>query len=126
MKATIEQIGNGKPALGSRIRRFFEGLLTSRHVRFLESELIRVRAEKDSVIAQLREEKRELQVKIEKLELSVWPLASRAGAAFVQRQQPKDSPRPPLELPPTKFSEALAQHMKIIEQEEKSEAPKEN
>lgn len=37
----------------SRIRQFWDDLFTSRHVRFLEAELARVRAEKDAEIQRL-------------------------------------------------------------------------
>jgi preprotein translocase subunit SecF len=53
MKWNIQAVN--KP-LGMRIRAFFEDLFTSRHVKFLEAELVRVRAEKDAEIQQLRQE----------------------------------------------------------------------
>ena len=40
----------------SRIRQFFDDLFTSRHVRFLEAELARVRVEKDMQIQRLQNE----------------------------------------------------------------------
>jgi len=53
MKWNIQSVN--KP-LGIRIRAFFEDLFTSRHVKYLEAELVRVRAEKDAEIQQLRQE----------------------------------------------------------------------
>ena len=43
-------------SLASRIRQFWDDLFTSRHVRFLEAELARVRVEKDMQIQRLQNE----------------------------------------------------------------------
>lgn len=93
---------NPKP-LGQRIRSFFEQLLTSRHVRFLETELIRVRLEKDAVIKRLHDQQAFLQGKVDKLELAMWP------KAFLERKEVKAQTQQ-IDSQPASFAEALEQH----------------
>lgn len=100
--------------LGQRIRAFFEQLLISRHVRFLEAELVRVRLEKDALIRNLQEEKRVFMAKIDKLEQAMWP------KAFAER---KASPVQTVEIEsePRSFVEALEQHKRKLEEESKDD-----
>ena len=107
---------------GKAIRAFLEQLLISRHVRFLESEIIRTRLEKDAQIRTLQEEKVALQAKIEKLELAVWPLASRAGAIYAAPPKTTLGGNNTIKLPATTYAEALREHTEKLEQEEKPDA----
>ena len=93
---------NDNKPIGQRIRSFFEQLLTSRHVRFLEAELIRVRLEKDAVIKRLHEQQAFLQGKVDKLEMAMWP------KAFVERKEVQTQPE--IQREPASFAEALEQH----------------
>ena len=113
-------MGQMKP-LGQRIRAFLEQLLTSRHVRFLEAEIIRTRLEKDAQIRTLQEEKAALQAKIEKLELAIWPLSSRAGAIYAAPPRTTIQPEA-IKLAATTYAEALREHTEKLEQEEKPDA----
>jgi len=113
-------VGQMKP-LGQRIRAFLEQLLTSRHVRFLEAEIIRTRLEKDAQIRTLQEEKAALQAKIEKLELAIWPLSSRAGAIYAAPPRTTIQPEA-IKLAATTYAEALREHTEKLEQEEKPDA----
>jgi flagellar biosynthesis/type III secretory pathway chaperone len=107
--------------LGQRIRAFLEQLLTSRHVRFLESELIRVRMEKDAHIRTLTEEKAGLLAKIDKLELAIWPLSSRAGAVYAAPVKTLEQPQ--FKMPSANtYAEALREHTEKLEHEEKPDA----
>lgn len=103
--------------LGQRIRAFFEQLLTSRHVRFLEAEMIRIRLEKDAHIRTLTEEKLALCLKIEKLELSIWPLASRSGAIYAAPARVTTQSEP-LKIPASTFAQAMQEHVEKIQTEE--------
>ena len=102
---------------GKAIRAFLEQLLTSRHVRFLEAELIRARMEKDAHIRTLTEEKAALLAKIDKMELAVWPLSSRAGAVYAAppKIQQHDAT---IKMPASTYAEALREHTEKLEQEE--------
>jgi len=117
-------IGQTLKPLGQRIRAFLEQLLTSRHVRFLESEIIRTRLEKDAQIRTLQEEKSALQAKIEKLELAIWPLSSRAGAVYAHTSTNNMTinASSTIKLPATTYAEALREHTEKLEQEEKPDA----
>lgn len=92
---------NPKP-IGQRIRSFFEQLITSRHVRFLEAEIVRIRLEKDVVIKAYQDEKRALQAKVDRLEQAMWP------KAFADRKPVQ--PLEPIETAPVSFAEAVEQH----------------
>lgn len=102
---------NDKP-LGQRIRAFFEQLITSRHVRFLEAELIRVRCEKDAEIRRLLEDKISLNAKVEKLELALMPRAFQPKTTQVM---------PEIVSEPRSYQEALLQHNRAQEQESAKE-----
>ena len=83
----------------SRIRQFWDDLFTSRHVRFLEAELARVRAEKDAEIQRL--------------------------LAMPNRQTPKLFNEPPF-IPPAvrtinTYEAALAEHNRLMQEEELKE-----
>jgi hypothetical protein len=107
-----------KPGLA--IRAFLELLLTSRHVRFLEAELIRIRLEKDAQIRTLTEEKQTLLAKIDKLELAIWPLSSRAGAVYAAPPRIVNPPTD-LKMPATTYAQAVQEHIEKMEQEEAKE-----
>ena len=107
---------NEKP-LGHRIRSFFEQLLTSRHVRFLEAELIRVRLEKDSVIKGLKDQAAFLQAKVDRLELAIWP------KAFAERKAAPASDPIHIQTEPASFAEALEQHNRKLAEESKDDVP---
>jgi hypothetical protein len=109
-----------KPGLA--IRAFLEQLLTSRHVRFLEAELIRVRMEKDAHIRTLTEEKAGLLAKIDKLELAIWPLSSRAGAVYAAPGRNEQQKTVEFKVPANTYAEALREHTEKLEQEEKPDA----
>lgn len=109
--------------LGQRIRAFFEQLLTSRHVRFLESELIRIRLEKDAQLRTLQEEKQALLAKIDKLELAIWPLASRSGAIYAAKPHVGILP-PEVKMPATTYAQAMEEHIAHLDKTEQE--PKEN
>lgn len=109
-------------SLAKRIRKFFEDLFTSRHVRFIEAEMHRVRLEKDRQIEQLRSEKEQLQAKVEKLEVAMWSTSSKAGSAYASQDKP--AAKVVTDLPPSKYQQALTMHMKQLDKEE--QAVKEN
>ena len=97
-------LGNSQP-LAARIRQFFEQLFTSRHVKFLEAELVRTRADKDSQIQQLREEKRALE-------------------QFLGRPVPPAQIQPPMAIPQMplgKYETELQAHIAAMEQDEAKE-----
>jgi hypothetical protein len=127
LRAVVES--SARKPLGSRIRLFFEQLFTSRHVRFLENELIRVRVEKAEIIHSLQDEKKALQAKIEKLELAIWPSASRAGAAYAAQGKPRTEPVE-FEAQGGGYLAAVAEHMKaeakLEEEQAKQQKAKEN
>ena len=109
IQATIERIAARKPehpSLGSRIRRFFDDLFTSRLVRALEIELINTRIDKNREIDWLRQQNALLQAKVEKLELAIWPQASRAGQAYVAQVNPPAKPKP-AEIPLTQWQQVV-------------------
>jgi hypothetical protein len=97
--------------IGSRIRSFIEQLFTSRHVRFLEAELVRARLEYQAEIRYMKAEKDLLCKKIEKLELAVWPQATQAGRAWAAGAAPRPQSST-LEVPSGEatFLEALRLH----------------
>lgn len=111
--------------LGQRIRAFFEQLLTSRHVRFLEAEMIRIRLEKDAQLRTLQEEKTGLLAKIDKLELAIWPLASRSGAIYAAPiRTTHNGNEPQLKIPATTYAQAMEEHIAHLNKTEQE--PKEN
>lgn len=102
--------------IGSRLRSFLEQLFTSRHVRFLEAELVRVRLEYQGRLREMGEERAALHAKIRELELAVWPQASQAGRAWAASAaaRPRSST---LEVPAgASFLEALEEHKKKEEE----------
>lgn len=86
----------------SRIRQFWDDLVTSRHVRFLEAELARVRAEKDAEIQRL----------------AVAGMEYRVAAS--QPQQLNRPIIPPMPLV-SNYEAELARHNKSLEEEEVKE-----
>jgi hypothetical protein len=94
----------------------------SRHVKFIEGELIRVRLEKDAYIRTLQEEKTSLLAKIDKLELAIWPLASRSGAIYAAPPHHVVSSNTELKMPATTYAQAMEEHIAHLNTEE----PKEN
>lgn len=115
----IEHIG--QPSAGRKLRRFFEELFTSRLVRQLETDLLQAKIAKDVEVNRLLEEKKSLLDKIEKLELAIWPLASRAGVAYAANVQP---PRPmsPAQTPLTKFEQVVAKTLRENQEMDAQEA----
>jgi hypothetical protein len=80
---------------GSDIRHFFRELFGSRLVERLEEDLVRLRADfenrlqdKESIIANLREEKQQLIAKVNLYELTIMPRASAQGAEVVAYSKP--------------------------------------
>ena len=90
----------------SRIRQFWDDLFTSRHVRFLEAELARVRVEKDAQIQML-------QTVISEVRIS----ALRPTMDRVDRIDQKKWAGVPL----SNYEAELAAHNKALEEEEKEE-----
>lgn len=105
----IEHIG--APSLARRIRRWMDDLFTSRLVRELETQLLQTKIDKDAQIGRLLEEKKALQGKIEKLELAIWPLSSRAGAVYAQQVNPP-KPMTAATIPLTKFEQIYADELR--------------
>lgn len=121
--AILETIGSTPPklSLAARIRRFWDELFYSQHVRFLERELIEVRLANGRETGRLLSEKREMAAKIERLEAALLPRAATAQA---------DQPRPAqaFSLPPSKWEQVYAAEARMIADEEDVEqnAKKEN
>lgn len=93
-ESMVHHIGQRPASLswGKRFRRFWEDLFEPRALRLVEAELLNVRLEKNRQIEALRAENSELKAKIEKLELAVWPLSSRAGQSYVASMTPPTAP----------------------------------
>jgi len=91
----------------------------SRHTKFLESELVRTRLDADVHIRRLLDEKAKLEAKIEKLELAIWPTASRAGAIYAAA----DKPAPILNWKPpaNTYQSALQEHIDKLQAEDAKE-----
>jgi hypothetical protein len=87
----------------------FRDLFTSRHTKFLEAELVRVRLEYQAEIRRLREE-------LQKMSVLVSPLPAPEGFAEWLRRQKKTMARSEGES--TTFAEELEKHNAIIEKEE--------
>jgi len=87
----------------------FRDLFTSRHTKFLEAELVRVRLEYQAEIRRLRAE-------LEKVSALVNSSPRPEGFADWLRRQKKTLARPEGES--TKFAEELEKHNAIIEKEE--------
>lgn len=109
-------MNHSEKPIGSRIRSFLEQLFTSRHVRFLEAELVRQRMHYEAVIRELKEAGAALNQKIEKYELAMNPA--------LLKFQPKSPPPSTAdyfrgwESGSTSFSQALEEHNRKQEQEE--------
>ena len=86
----VHHIGQTPPPLswGKRFRRFWEDLFEPRALRMLQTELLNTRLDKNRQIEALKAENAELKKKLEKLELAVWPLASRAGQSYAASMTP--------------------------------------
>lgn len=81
----------------------------------LEVELRRQISDRDTLIAALRDENIQLRSKIERMELTLMPLSSRAGAAYVASLQPKPSSLPDSSKPaneqPMGWQETLRKYL---------------
>src|SRR5437868_2451621 len=95
----IHHIGQTPPPLSwsKRFRRFWEDLFEPRALRMLQTELLNTRLDKNRQIETLKAENAALKGKLEKLELAVWPLSSRAGQAYAASMTP---PAAPLQIQP--------------------------
>ena len=80
--------------------------------------MIRVRMEKEAHIRTLSEEKAGLLAKIEKLELAIWPLSSRAGAVYAAPPRSGNNIPEVFKMPANTYAEALREHTEKLEQEE--------
>lgn len=101
----ISQVGD-KQALGARIRQFFEQLFTSRYVKFLEAEVIRLRTANDTLLGELR--RVQLGAYVQPPSPSTLWSSSTTATSFPE--------------PLGKYEQELALHMKAIESEPAKES----
>jgi len=102
----ISQVGDNE-SLGAEIRQFFEALFTSRYVRFLETELVRLRVEKDAEIERLRAQViAQRYVTTAERPPMLWQTSTAA----------------PFPEPLGKYEQELAAHMKALETEPNKES----
>ena len=115
-----------KPSLARRIRKFWDELFHFRAVRMcelLEAEVKILRRNDNLLVQVLKEENAALRTKVEKLELAIWPLATRAGQVYAASMTP---PAPALKIQPqsTTWEQLVQQRIEENERLDREEAEK--
>jgi hypothetical protein len=98
-------------------------LFEPRALRMLQLELLNTRLDKNRQIEALKAENAALKAKLEKLELAVWPLSSRAGQVYAASMTP---PAPALKIQPqsTTWEQLVQQRLEENERLDREEAEK--
>ena len=124
----VETVKTPKLSIARRIRLFWDELFHSKalqelNVLRLEVKLLR---RKDSELVQvLRDDNKRLRDKIDKLELAVWPLSSRAGQAYAASMTPVAKPLE-MQQSRTTWEQLVADRIAENDALDKQEAAKKN